>query len=259
MMYDYFYGIQAEQFSFYRIPKLLFTHPGFQALLSDIEEDRVGTLIVKDMSRLGRNYLEVGFYTEMLFPKKRARFIAINSNVDSANPNEEEQYFFPNTHEPIVSQELWDRAQRNRRIVERKRINNDIKDRSVFLGLLYCSTCGQKLSIGILENDKTGNIIANFNCRSYRGTVEKSCTSHYINEQDLKNLLAEYLCGLRDTASEQPVLRNQYRYLHHGAEKGQAGSRESAREKLDSLAKETAAKLSLEGKKAKPKACGPEH
>ena len=64
-----------------------FKRPGFQALLSDIEEDRVGTLIVKDMSRLGRNYLEVGFYTEMLFPKKRVRFIAINSNVDSANPN----------------------------------------------------------------------------------------------------------------------------------------------------------------------------
>ena len=40
------------------------------------------------MSRLGRNYLEVGFYTEMLFPKKRVRFIAINSNVDSANPND---------------------------------------------------------------------------------------------------------------------------------------------------------------------------
>ena len=65
-----------------------FKRPGFQELLADIEEDRVGTLIVKDMSRLGRNYLEVGFYTEMLFPKKRVRFIAINSNVDSANPNE---------------------------------------------------------------------------------------------------------------------------------------------------------------------------
>jgi len=39
----------------------------------------------------------------------------------------------------------------------------------------------------------------------------------------------------------------------------EAGSRESAREKLDSLAKETAAKLSPEGRKAKPRDCGPEH
>ena len=42
-----------------------FKRPGFQELLADIEEDRVGTLIVKDMSRLGRNYLEVGFYARI--------------------------------------------------------------------------------------------------------------------------------------------------------------------------------------------------
>ena len=59
--------------------------PGFQAMLADIEAGKVGTVIVKDMSRLGRNYLQVGFYTEMLFPQKGVRFIAVNDNVDSAN------------------------------------------------------------------------------------------------------------------------------------------------------------------------------
>ena len=43
-----------------------FQRPGFQAMLADIEAGKVGTVIVKDMSRLGRNYLQVGFYTEML-------------------------------------------------------------------------------------------------------------------------------------------------------------------------------------------------
>ncbi len=47
-----------------------FDRPGFQAMLADIEAGKVGTVIVKDMSRLGRNYLQVGFYTEMLFPKR---------------------------------------------------------------------------------------------------------------------------------------------------------------------------------------------
>ena len=47
-----------------------FQRPGFQAMLADIEAGKVGTVIVKDMSRLGRNYLQVGFYTEMLFPQK---------------------------------------------------------------------------------------------------------------------------------------------------------------------------------------------
>ena len=44
--------------------------PGFQAMLADIEAGKVATVIVKDMSRLGRNYLQVGMYTEMLFPQK---------------------------------------------------------------------------------------------------------------------------------------------------------------------------------------------
>ena len=61
-----------------------FQRPGFQAMLADIEAGKVGTVIVKDMSRLGRNYLQVGFYTEMLFPQKGVRFIAVNDNVDSA-------------------------------------------------------------------------------------------------------------------------------------------------------------------------------
>ena len=62
-----------------------FQRPGFQAMLADIEAGKVGTVIVKDMSRLGRNYLQVGFYTEMLFPQKGVRFIAVNDNVDSAS------------------------------------------------------------------------------------------------------------------------------------------------------------------------------
>ena len=61
-----------------------FQRPGFQSMLADIEAGKVGTVIVKDMSRLGRNYLQVGMYTEMIFPQKGVRFIAINDGVDSA-------------------------------------------------------------------------------------------------------------------------------------------------------------------------------
>ena len=61
-----------------------FQRPGFQSMLADIEAGLVGTVIVKDMSRLGRNYLQVGMYTEMIFPQKNVRFIAINDGVDSA-------------------------------------------------------------------------------------------------------------------------------------------------------------------------------
>ncbi len=62
-----------------------FDRPGFKAMMAEVEAGNVEAIIVKDMSRLGRNYLQVGFYTEMLFPQKGVRFIAVNDNVDSAN------------------------------------------------------------------------------------------------------------------------------------------------------------------------------
>ena len=62
-----------------------FNRPGWSELLEKIEKGEVSTLIVKDMSRLGRDYLKVGFYTEILFVEKGVRFIAINNGIDSAN------------------------------------------------------------------------------------------------------------------------------------------------------------------------------
>ena len=62
-----------------------FNRPDWQRLMNEVDENKVGTIIVKDMSRLGRDYLRVGMYTEMIFPKADIRFIAINNGVDSAN------------------------------------------------------------------------------------------------------------------------------------------------------------------------------
>ena len=66
-------------------PARTFKGPVFKPCLQTLKPGKVGTVIVKDMSRLGRNYLQVGFYTEMLFPQKGVRFIAVNDNVDSAS------------------------------------------------------------------------------------------------------------------------------------------------------------------------------
>ena len=60
-----------------------FNRPGFKEMLADIEAGHVRTVIVKDMSRFGRNYLEVGMFTEIKFPELDVRFIAINDGVDS--------------------------------------------------------------------------------------------------------------------------------------------------------------------------------
>ena len=62
-----------------------FEREGFQAMITEVEAGNVSTVIVKDMSRFGRDYLKVGFYTEVMFKEKGVRFIAINNGIDSAN------------------------------------------------------------------------------------------------------------------------------------------------------------------------------
>ena len=54
-------------------------------MIAEVEAGNVSAVIVKDMSRFGRDYLKVGFYTEVMFKEKGVRFIAINNGIDSAN------------------------------------------------------------------------------------------------------------------------------------------------------------------------------
>ena len=66
-----------------------FNRPGFQQMLEDMDMGYISTVIVKDMSRLGRDYLQVGYYTDTYFPDRNIRFIAINDCVDSADGENE--------------------------------------------------------------------------------------------------------------------------------------------------------------------------
>ena len=66
-----------------------FNRPGFQRMLADIKAGKIKRVIVKDMSRFGRDYLQVGFYTNMLFPDFGVHFIAVNDGVDSTRGENE--------------------------------------------------------------------------------------------------------------------------------------------------------------------------
>ena len=60
-----------------------FDRDGFKAMIAEVEAGNVSTIIVKDMSRFGRDYLKVGFYTDVMFRDKGIRFIAVNNGIDS--------------------------------------------------------------------------------------------------------------------------------------------------------------------------------
>ena len=63
-----------------------FDRPGWKNMIADVEAGKVGVILTKDMSRIGRNYLETGFYTEIVFRKHNVRFIAIANGVDNDQP-----------------------------------------------------------------------------------------------------------------------------------------------------------------------------
>lgn len=313
-----------------------FNRPAIQKMLADIARGDVGTVIVKDMSRFGRNYLEVGFYTEIEFPKKEVRFIAVNNNVDSqktaendftpfinimnewyvrdtsnkikaifnARMNEgkrcsgsvpygynrnledpktlivdpvasqvvkhifdladkgftptaianelrdshiltpstynynnhpeqrnskpgkdpynwsntticqildkeeylghtilrksistnfktgarrkttdKERLFFPNTHEPIISETQWDSVHKKMLRYRKKSRGGIYKQQGLFVGLLYCADCGSRMVPNRWTDDK-GEERFTYRCQNYKGK-DGSCTTHSISEKSL--------------------------------------------------------------------------
>ena len=67
-----------------------FDRPSFKRMIDDIENGKINCVVTKDLSRLGRSYLGVGTYTDVIFPQKNVRFIAIDNNVDSENQQSSE-------------------------------------------------------------------------------------------------------------------------------------------------------------------------
>lgn len=63
-----------------------FDRPGFKKMIQDIEDKKINLVITKDLSRLGRDYITAGQYTEIYFPSKGVRYIAINDGYDSNSP-----------------------------------------------------------------------------------------------------------------------------------------------------------------------------
>lgn len=119
-----------------------FNRPGFQAMLAEAEAGKIGTIIVKDMSRFCRNYLEVGFYTEILFPKKQIRFIAINNSVDSDKPQDNDFTPFLNIMNEWYAKDTSNKISRARSGGKSRHRNGEAERRfQTFLDWRYKQPC----------------------------------------------------------------------------------------------------------------------
>ena len=97
-------------------------------MLAEAEAGKIGTIIVKDMSRFCRNYLEVGFYTEILFPKKQIRFVAINNSVDSDKPQDNDFTPFLNIMNEWYAKDTSNKISRARSVGKSRHRNGEAEE-----------------------------------------------------------------------------------------------------------------------------------
>lgn len=72
-----------------------FDRPAFNRLINDIEEGKINMVVTKDLSRLGRDYIQSGYYVEQYFPMKRVRYVSILDNIDTERTNSSENDIAP--------------------------------------------------------------------------------------------------------------------------------------------------------------------
>ena len=164
-----------------------FNRTAFQKLIGDVQSGKINCIIVKDLSRFGRNYIECGNYLEKIFPYIGVRFIAINDNYDSENINSSE----------ILMMHL-------------KNIINQ----------LYAQDIGKKVSTAIRAKQKRGEYVGAFANYGYKKD-EKNKNKLVINEETapvVKMIYELKLQGLgyiqiATKLNEQNVL-SPYAYLH---------------------------------------------
>ena len=87
-----------------------FEREGLQSMLREVEAGNVATVITKDLSRLGRNYIEAGSYIEIFFPKHHVRYIAITDGVDSLTRQEMDITPFKNILNDMYSRDISKRC-----------------------------------------------------------------------------------------------------------------------------------------------------
>lgn len=99
-----------------------FNRPEFMRLLEDLKSGRVNCIIVKDLSRFGRNYLETGYYLEKIFPFLNIRFIAINDKFDSMDESSKDALIVPikNMMNELYSKDVSRKISYSMRMKEKK-------------------------------------------------------------------------------------------------------------------------------------------
>lgn len=97
-----------------------FRRPGFERMLADIDGGRIDCVVVKDLSRFGRDYIDMGYYLERYFPEKGVRFLAVNDGVDSARGAYDVMLPLKNVFNAMYARDVSDKVRRTFRARQRR-------------------------------------------------------------------------------------------------------------------------------------------
>ena len=133
-----------------------FNRPGVQNLLREVKENKVACIVVKDLSRFGRNYIEVGDYIEQIFPFLGVRFVAISDNYDSFLNSGGIEVGFKNLIHDMYSRDLSKKIKSVKRMHQEKGtyIGGDVP-----YGYMYSGNKKAEKGIGIYQPDLDAAVV----------------------------------------------------------------------------------------------------
>lgn len=169
-----------------------FDRPGFRAVLDAIHAGRINCVIVKDLSRLGREYIETGKYLEMIFPSLGVRFIAINDDVDSENSHSGDDIMIPvkNIMNEAYCRDLSRKLRRQFRI---QRSNGEYMGSFVSYG--YCKSPDDKHKLVI--DEYAAEVVRGMFSLKVKGCSQQTIADFLNREQILPPAQYKKSLGLR--------------------------------------------------------------
>ena len=183
-----------------------FNRPSFQRLLEDIRNGNINCVIVKDLSRLGRNYIEVGNYIEQVFPLFNIRFIAINDQVDSfKNPSSTNTILVP--FKNLINDEYC----RDTSIKIRTSLNGK-KKKGEFIGAFpsYGYIKDPKDKHKLIIDETAADIVRNIFNWNVNDGLGKIAICHKLNDLGILNPTGHKKLELRQNYNNYGIQDNTY-------------------------------------------------
>lgn len=184
-----------------------FDRPGLNRLVQDATDHKINLVLCKDLSRLGRDYIEAGKYTDFVFPSLGCQFIALNDGVDTLRKNNEMLVILKNVMNDLYARDTSSKI----KAVKLSTFKSGTV--ALFGGLLRCMDCGSSMRYMRDYRKKVSEKEPEYKayvCNRYSSGGKNACSSHYINQKVLTQIvMTDIRCKVMWAQNSRETLRTQ--------------------------------------------------